>query len=279
MSSYYTRLQVVCDPDFSEILMAEIAEAGFDTFMETDNGFEAYTEEQKVDHPWLATIKEKYQHVQPLLFFEERVQKQNWNKEWEKNVEPVIVDGQCLIRAAFHHLPEKYPYEIIITPKMSFGTGHHQTTYLMIKAQLSLDHQHKLVMDAGCGTAILSIMAAKRGAKRIEAFDIDEWSIENGRENATLNHCQQIHIRQGHIRSFDWKEAFDIVLANINKNVLLDEMTVYAKVLRNHGWLLISGFYENDIVDLQREAEQNGFQLRRTDNREHWASLLLEKVS
>jgi ribosomal protein L11 methyltransferase len=161
---------------------------------------------------------------------------------------------------------------------MSFGTGHHQTTYLMIKAQLNIDHQNKLVMDAGCGTAILSIMASKRGAKRVEAFDIDEWSIENGRENASLNNCDHIHIRQGHIRNFEWTEVFDVVLANINKNVLLDEMPVYAKVLRKGGLLLISGFYETDIEELEKTASRYGLQLRQKDNRESWASLLLEKV-
>ena len=194
--------------------MAEVAEAGFDTFLETDQGFEAYTEEKKADLPQLERIKEKYQHVQPLIFFQDRIHKQNWNEEWEKNVAPVIVEEQCLIRAEFHKIAKKYPYEIIITPKMSFGTGHHQTTYLMVKNQLEIDHHDRLVMDAGCGTAILSIMASKRGARKVEAFDIDDWSIENGRENAGMNQCSNITIRQGTISSFSWNEKFDIILAN-----------------------------------------------------------------
>src|SRR5579871_2067353 len=121
---FYTRLQVVCDVAFSEILMAEIAEAGFDTFLETDNGFEAFAEEEKFDHSLLDDIREKYNHVSPLLFFQDKVQKQNWNEEWEKNVEPIFVDDKCVVRASFHQIEKKYPYEIIITPKMSFGTGH-----------------------------------------------------------------------------------------------------------------------------------------------------------
>jgi Ribosomal protein L11 methylase len=165
---YYTRLQVVCDPDFSEILMAEIAEAGFDTFMENEKGFEAYAEADHFDSEQLQQIQEKYHHVNPLLFFQDKIQKQNWNEEWEKNVEPIIVDDQCLVRAEFHKIEKKYPYEIIITPKMSFGTGHHQTTHLMLKAQMKMDHRGKRVMDAGCGTAILSIMASKLGAPKLK---------------------------------------------------------------------------------------------------------------
>ena len=132
---FYTRLQVICDPAFSEILMAEVAEAGFDSFLETEKGFEAYVESEKFDRNQLSAVQEKYRHVNPLLFFQDKIQKQNWNEEWEKNLEPIIVNGKCLIRAEFHKVKKKYPYEIIITPKMSFGTGHHQTTYLMIKNQ------------------------------------------------------------------------------------------------------------------------------------------------
>lgn len=276
-ATFYTRLKVVCDPDFSEILMAEIAEAGFDTFMETEGGFEAYGEENHSHRNQLLVIKGKYAHVQPLLFYEDRVQKRNWNKEWEKHVDPVVVEGKCLIRAAFHKVAEKYPYEIIITPKMSFGTGHHQTTYLMIKAQLSLDHTKKRVMDAGCGTAILSIMASLRGASIVEAFDIDAWSIENGRDNIKQNKCRNIRIQQGTIRDFTWDDTFDIILANINKNILLDELPVYARWLRPGGTLLMSGFYEHDVKDLFAAAAPLGLKPGLQDVRETWASALLKK--
>lgn len=274
---YYTRLQVICDPDFAEILMAEVAEAGFDTFLETEKGFEAYTEEKKADDKQLENIQEKYRHVQPLIFFQDKVHKQNWNEEWEKNVDPVIVEDQCLIRAEFHKIDKKYPYEIIITPKMSFGTGHHQTTYLMVKNQLKIDHRKCKVMDAGCGTAILSVMASKRGATSIEAFDIDEWSIENGKENAEKNKCQNIHIRQGTISSFAWDQKFDILLANINKNVLLAEMKLYSKNLAPGGLLLLSGFYSKDVPDLLNEGERHSLVKQDQDERETWASLVLRK--
>jgi ribosomal protein L11 methyltransferase len=276
---YYTRLQVVCDPGFSEILMAEIAEAGFDTFMETEKGFEAYAEAEKFNSNLVNVIKEKYSHVSPLLFFQDKVQKQNWNEEWEKNVEPIFVENQCLVRAEFHKIenPGKYLYEIIITPKMSFGTGHHQTTYLMLKNQMRIDHQNKLVMDAGCGTAILSIMAAKLGAQKIDAFDIDEWSVANGMENAEINGCNNIHIRQGKITELKFDHRFGLILANINRNILLDEMKYYSDELVKGGHLLLSGFYEKDIAELKQEALRFGLTEINRDSREHWACLLLQK--
>jgi len=277
VSSHYTRLQVVCDPSYSEILMAEIAEAGFDTFMETDSGFEAYAEEDKADRKEVDAIQHKYHHVRPLEFFYERVEKQNWNEEWEKNVDPIFVDDTVLVRAAFHQLERKFPIEIIITPKMSFGTGHHQTTHLMLSNQLKIDHKDKRVMDAGCGTAILSIMASKVGAKSVEAFDIDEWSVVNGKENTEINNTPNIHIQRGTIADMKFSENFDIVLANINKNVLIAEMEQYAWHLVKGGLLLISGFYEKDIPDLLAVAKGVGFTEISRSEKETWAAVLLRK--
>ena len=281
---FYTRLQVICDPEFSEILMAEIAEVGFDTFMETEKGFEAFVEEEKFDSERLQSVKEKYSHVNPLIFFQDKIQKQNWNEEWEKSIEPIIVDDKCLVRAEFHkidNLPAgrqgKYPYEIVITPKMSFGTGHHQTTYLMLKSQMRMDHKGKRVMDAGCGTAILSIMASKLGATEVEAFDIDEWSAINGKENIENNHCSNVHLYQGKISEMKFTGKFDIILANINKNVLLAEMKSYVDFLSPTGQLLLSRFYMQDIDDLKKEASQHNLSEVFRDEKETWASLLLQK--
>ena len=274
---FYTRLQVICDPAFSEILMAEIAEVGFDSFLETEKGFEAYVENEKFDRNQLSEVQEKYRHVNPLIFFQDKIQKQNWNEEWERNLEPIIVDGKCLIRAEFHKVKKKYPYEIIITPKMSFGTGHHQTTYLMIKNQMSIDHRNKRVMDAGCGTAILSIMASKLGADEVEAFDIDDWSVINGRENIGINGCTTIRLHQGKISEVNLTGTFDIILANINKNVLLGELEMYSRFLNKEGYLLLSGFYLHDIADIKKEAAHHGLKERQRDERETWAALLLGK--
>ncbi|MBS1680622.1 MAG: 50S ribosomal protein L11 methyltransferase [Bacteroidetes bacterium] len=274
---FYIRLQVVCDTEFSEILMAEIAEAGFDTFLETEKGFEAYAENEKFDASAVHHIQEKYKHISPLSFSQDRIQKQNWNEEWEKNVEPIFVEDKILVRAAFHKIEKKFPYEIIITPKMSFGTGHHQTTQLMLKSQLSVDHKNKNVMDAGCGTAILSIMAIKLNAKFVDAFDIDEWSVTNGNENAQINKCENIRIRQGKISELPFETDFDLILANINKNILLQEMEQYASYLKSGGCLLLSGFYENDIADLKNKAEKYQMSEIGRNSYESWACLTLQK--
>lgn len=274
---FYTRLKVACPPEFAEILMAEVAEAGFDTFMETEQGFEAYVENERFDRHTLEAIQQRYNQVNPLLFFYDRIEKQNWNEAWEKSLTPIVVDERCLVRAEFHRVEKKYPYEIVITPKMSFGTGHHQTTHLMLKQQLDLDHRGKRVMDAGCGTAILSIMAVLRGATEVEAFDIDEWSVLNGKENLELNQAQNVRIRQGTIRELTFAGLYDVILANINKNILLAELPAYAQHLRSGGQLLLSGFYIHDIADLLQRAAPLALREARRDERESWATLQLQK--
>lgn len=273
---YHTRLSVTCDPLFSEILIAEISQAGFDSFLENENGFEAYAEVDRFDESLVEEIKNKYDQVKPLLFSWDRIEKKNWNEEWEKSYEPIIVDDRCVIRAEFHQIKKEYPYTITITPKMSFGTGHHQTTYLMIKAQMDMDHKNKMVMDAGCGTAILSIMASKLGAKSVEAFDIDEWSVINGKENIEVNNCENINIRQGMISELTFEDNYDIILANINKNILLQELPQYVAYLNPGGYLLLSGFYEKDIPDLITRAHVYQLKQVSSDVRENWASLLLQ---
>jgi ribosomal protein L11 methyltransferase len=275
MATYYSRLQVICDPEFSELLMAEIGEIGFESFLETDKGFEAYVELENYDKEQLQAIKDKYSKHTTIVFYQDRIQKQNWNEEWEKSYQPIIVDGKCLIRADFHKIEDKYPYELIITPKMSFGTGHHQTTYLMVKNQMAIDHRNKKVMDAGCGTAILSVMASKLGAREVEAFDIDEWSVSNGKENIEVNGCTNIRHQQGKLSELSFEGKFDIILANINKNVLLEEMNLYREYLHSGGLLLLSGFYTEDIPDLLDAAAQLGLTEVNRDERENWAALLL----
>jgi ribosomal protein L11 methyltransferase len=274
---FYTRLQVSCNAEYRDILTAELADIGFDTFMETDAGLEAFVENENFDAVLLQEIKTKYSAQTSVEFSFDRIEKQNWNDQWEKSYEPINVEDKCLIRAEFHPQDKKFRYEIIITPKMSFGTGHHQTTYLMIKNQMTIDHQAKRVMDAGCGTAILSIMSSKLGAKEVEAFDIDEWSVINGEENISINGCTNIHLQQGKISDVKLSGSFDIILANINKNVLLSEMNSYSEFLVSNGLLLLSGFYTGDISDLKKCAEE--FKLREVqrDERETWACLLLQK--
>lgn len=272
---HHTRLAVTCDPEFSEILIAELSQAGFDTFLENENGFEAYVEGDGYDRDLVEAICRKYERQSPVVFSFSRIPKKNWNEEWEKSYTPIVVEDQCLIRASFHQPEKRYPYEVVITPKMSFGTGHHQTTYLMVKNLLKIDVRNKRVMDAGCGTAILSILASKLGAREVEAFDIDEWSVENGNENIAVNDCLNIRIQQGTIDDVDLRGSFDVILANINKNVLLEEMKTYRRYLAAGGLLLLSGFFTLDIVDLLAEASAHGLEEVRRDERDTWAVLLL----
>lgn len=274
---YYTCLHVTCQPEYAEILMAEVAEAGFDSFMETDTGFEAYVELEKFDRSVLDDISSRYKDITKITFQTSHIPKQNWNEEWEKSYHQVNVEGKCLIRASFHDPDPTIPLEVVITPKMSFGTGHHQTTYLMVKSQLGIDHSGKRVMDAGCGTAILSIVASRLGAKEVEAFDIDEWSITNGNENLSVNGCTNIRIQQGTIDEVSLPGKFDIILANINKNVLTAELGTYARYLADGGVILLSGFYTSDIPDLLDTASPFGLAERKRDQREGWASLELTK--
>ena len=274
---FYSRLRVKCGEDFTEILMAELAEAGFDSFIETNDGFEAYVEMEQYDKGLVPVVIEKYKSVTPLTIEADRVEKQNWNEEWEKNYEPVIVDGRCRIRASFHPSNSQYEREIIITPKMSFGTGHHQTTYLMLRHQLDIGFRNKRVMDAGCGTAILSIMASLSGASEVFAFDIDDWSIENGSENISENGCSNITLQKGKIGELNIQGKFDIILANINKNVLLAEINVYQTFMRENGLLLISGFYVDDIDELVRECERFAMVEERREEKDNWASLQFRK--
>jgi ribosomal protein L11 methyltransferase len=273
---YHTRLSVVCDPNFSEILMAELAEADFDTFLETETGFEAYVEGEHYDKQLVEDIAKKYEQSTPLKLSFSRVPKKNWNEEWEKSYAPIVVEDKCLIRAAFHPAGKKYPYELVITPKMSFGTGHHQTTYLMVKNMMVINFKGKRVMDAGCGTAILSVMASKLGAREVEAFDIDEWSVVNGNENSAINGCSNVRIQQGKITEIDLTGTFDIILANINKNVLLEELEIYSSYLSSGGLLLLSGFLTHDIPDLLQESTASNLKEIARDERETWAALLVE---
>ena len=274
---YHTRLRVSCDPAYSEIILAELAEANFDTFLENEHGFEAYVEGEGYDKALVGAILEKYGAVASLEFAFSQVQKRNWNEEWEKSYCPINVEDKCLIRASFHVADKPYPYELVITPKMSFGTGHHETTYLMVKNMLDIDHRNKRVMDAGCGTAILSIMASKLGAREVEAFDIDEWSVVNGNENTDVNDCHNIRIQKGTIRDVELNGSFDIILANINRNVLLDELSIYSARLAAGGLILLSGFFTLDIPDLLQAARMHNLKEVKRDDRQTWAALILAR--
>lgn len=270
----YKIIQVTCPEDFRDILIAELSQlSGYDSFLESDEGFEAYVEVTRFDENLLQQVFDQYPAISISYALQEIAEK-NWNVEWESNFEPITVEDQCLVRATFHKIAQKYPYEIIIDPKMAFGTGHHATTYLMLSWQLEINHQEKKVMDAGCGTGILAIMAWLKGAKNIIAFDNNEWAVENSEENFVINQCEQIHLFQGTVADVEKEEKFDIILANINRNVLLEEMDQYAHLLHPKGQLLLSGFFQADAPLITQKALDNGLQLAGSRTRDKWSSLL-----
>jgi len=273
----YLEFKIACNEEYREILIAELAEIGFDSFLETEVGIEAYITEDLFDRHAFDEVIEKYSTVGDISVEEGRMAKVNWNEEWEKNYDPIEVGDEVYVRASFHAPKEGVAHEIVINPKMSFGTGHHATTYLMLTHQLNLDHQGKRVIDIGAGTGILAIMAHKLGATEVQALDIDEWCVENGEENFVLNGLPEVKMGLGTIREVAPQGTFDIVLANINKNVLLDEMEVYAPLVKHEGYLLLSGFYEHDIQDIVDKAQAFGLSLKDQKSKSNWAALVLQK--
>lgn len=273
----YIELLVRCDGTYCDIIQAELAELGFEAFAEEERGFAAYAPVKAFNKAATESILKEYMMDAALEWEVKTLDKKNWNEEWEKNYDLIEIGNECVVRASFHPPRPDVPYEIIITPKMSFGTGHHQTTKLMLKQQLHLNHQGMRVLDVGCGTAILAIMAFKRGAAEVWACDIDEWCVENGEENCLLNKCPEIQVRLGTLAESGIGGRYDIILANINKNVLLEEMDLYAEFLQPDGHLLLSGFYEEDIEDLLNLAHELGFEEAGRFADGKWASLQLLK--
>lgn len=257
--------------------MAELAEVGYESFVESPQGLDAYVQKSLFDTSLIEEIAQKYAVITPIEYSFTELERKNWNEEWEKNYQPIYIGDQCVVRASFHEPARHFPYEVIINPKMSFGTGHHETTSLMLENQLHLDHQGKKVMDVGCGTGILAIMASKRGATEIDAFDTDDWAVENTKENCLLNNSTTIRVQQGTIADVQLDATYDIVLANINRNVLLKEIPVYASFLPSGGLLAVSGFYESDARDIEKVANSSHLQLLTTKTRQNWASLVFTK--
>lgn len=277
MEKDFVQLDISCNAEQAEILIAELAELGFDSFEETEKGLLASVLQEQYDAEAVHQIMEQYQVLGKIDFTVETVERINWNEEWEKNYEPIQVLDRCYVRATFHAPKPEFPYEIVINPKMSFGTGHHATTWLMLKQLLDIELYGKMVIDIGCGTAILAIMAALKGASRVDAFDIDDWSVENAAENFELNKVKAGFLEKGTIATVQPKNQYDIVLANINRNVLLEEMAEYAKIMKKGAILLLSGFYEADIEVIQAECKQHQLEFQRSEIKDDWAVCVFVK--
>ncbi len=271
----YIGIHFYCPEEFVEILIAEMDQLGAESMMETEQGLEVYLEESLFDRKALTEVLDRYPDAN-LTYEINRVATRNWNEEWEKNYDPIRVGDDCLVRASFHPADPSVKYEIVINPRMSFGTGHHATTYLMLSLQLTLDHEGKRVLDAGCGTAILAIMAEMRGAREVIAYDNNSWTIENAPENLSLNNCSRTEILEGTIDTLNLSGKFDIILANINKNVLLEEMSSYVSYLTKPGVLILSGFYQQDAGDLTGLAKTLGLTIRDQAVKNDWMALIFD---
>ena len=268
----YIELKVITNSDFSEILMAELGEIGFETFTEEADGLNAYIPEDQFIQENLDEILNRYRDFFEFSFSINTIVKQNWIATWEANYPPIRIGEQVLVRASFHEPDPSVTHDIVINPKMSFGTGHHETTSMVMAHQLEMDFKEKTVLDVGCGTGILAILAEKLGATELSAFDIEEWAAENSRENAELNNCKNITVRQGTIENEPLKQ-YDIILANINRNILLRDINQYINYLKVGGQIVISGFYTTDQTDIEAKFDEYGLKKVAEKSKNNWASL------
>jgi ribosomal protein L11 methyltransferase len=255
----------------SEILVAELGELPFESFIESDLGIVAYIQKQF----WTENILQDL-HILSSPEFQisytiEEIDQVNWNEEWEKNFEAIEVDGVCHVRAPFHPKNDA-KYDIVIEPKMSFGTGHHETTHMMIQHLLETNVTGKKTLDMGCGTAILAILAEMKGAHPIDAIDIDNWCYLNSIENAARNNCNQITVYEGDADLLKDKK-YDLIIANINRNILLNDMQTYVDCLNKEGILLLSGFYNEDIPFIDASCTEKGLTYVKKFERNNWVSL------
>jgi len=253
-----------------EVTLSDLAEAGFESFVETAEGLECYITEQTYSEDMLSILENYKPYIKS--FQVNKIKDKNWNAEWETNFEPVFVEDKLAIIAPFH--TDKYEEQLIvkIQPQMSFGTGHHQTTWLASKKLFNLDVKGKRILDMGTGTGVLAIIAEKLGAEYVFAPDIDEWSFNNANENVESNGCTKIEVALGGDELLEGKQ-FDIIIANINKNILIQHYPVYAKALVSGGTMLNSGFFTTDKNDLVEEAKKNGFVFESIESKDEWAML------
>lgn len=272
MSNIYIEYNFKVEPlqPGTEILIAELGYVGFESFVETEDGVTAYIQKDE----WRDNILDEVEILNSAEFKIDHsfleIEQINWNIEWEKNFSPIEVDGKCVVRAPFH--PERnLEYEIVIEPKMSFGTGHHETTFMMLQYILENEFEGKSVLDMGCGTAVLAVLAEMRGASSIDAIDIDDWCYENSLENTEKNHCQNISVYLGDA-SLLKDQKYNVIIANINRNILLEDMHVYKKCLKSGGLLYLSGFYTQDLAIIKETCNNLGLEFVDNKEKNNWVA-------
>lgn len=273
----YTRVSFICNPSseaVKDVLAAMLGGIGFDAFMDGETTMEAYIPSSFFSPTSVDQVLANFPIEATILYSAEEMEDRNWNEEWEKNYfQPISIDNRLCIHSSFHRLDDEYRYRILIDPKMSFGTGHHETTRLMLEELLEMDLSNKVVLDMGCGTAVLSILASMRGASEVTAIDIDEWAYSNALENVRLNGTRNIRVIQGGVERLEEHRSYDVILANINRNILLRDMPYYKAALNQGGTLIISGFYRADIPSLRAKAEEIGLIYLGMFEKKKWAAV------
>ena len=272
MATTYIQLKLTISPLESgqEIALAFLGEMGFESFVETTEGLEAYIKEESWTPDLLDQLYPLVENGLDIGWSLTAIPPENWNAVWESDFQPILIEDICAVRAHFH-APIDVPFELVITPKMSFGTGHHQTTHMMLNTLLNNPPKDEVVLDMGCGTGVLAILAEKLGAVSIDAIDVESWCFENTVENAAMNDCKKVNAIEGDRKLIPEKE-YGTIIANINLNVLLLDIPLYAERLSSNGKLFLSGFYTHDIPAIESKANQNGLQMVDYQQKDNWVA-------
>lgn len=277
----YLELKLAIQPNddyIVDLLASFLGEIGFESFEEDIDGMLAFIRKDMFDEDALVHLISNFPYTSDIQYSIANVDEVNWNEEWEKHYfEPIVIGNQCVIHSSFHTDVPSAEYDIVIDPKMSFGTGHHETTSMMIEEILDADLKGKSVLDMGCGTAVLGILAAKRGASAVLAIDIDPWCTENSKENIQNNRVEWIQVVLGGAEQLE-NVKVDVIFANINRNILLEDIKKYSACLGEGGVLYMSGFYTSDIPVLMEEANRYGLQLKASREKNNWAAIKTVKA-
>lgn len=278
----YTKIEFKVTPNeevATDVLAALLAEVGFESFVPNEEGLEAYVPHNLYDESNITAVVENFPlEGYTITYNSEFIEGEDWNAEWEKNYfQPIVLGEECVIHSTFHTDVPKARYDILIDPKMAFGTGYHQTTCHMLRAILASDMNGKSVLDMGCGTALLAILARKHGATDVVAIDIDEFAYENAKENVVLNNTPDIEVRLGGAEAIKEDDSFDYVIANINRNILLADMVNYVRCMHPGSQIFISGFYTEDMEVLKEEAARHGLRYIGYAEDNRWAMMRFEK--
>ena len=266
-----------CNETATDILSALIAETGFESFVECEGGMQAYVQQSLFDEDALKNIIVEFPIPETEITYTiTEPEDKDWNEEWEKNFfQPIVIEDRCVIHSTFHKDYPKAEYDIVINPQMAFGTGHHETTSSILGELLDADLKGKSVLDMGCGTSILAILASMRGADPVTAIDIDDWCVNNSRDNIALNNINNITVELGDASLLEGRKPFDVIIANINRNILLNDMAAYTACMHKGSEIYMSGFYVQDIDAIRSKGESLGLKFVHYREKNNWAAVKL----